>query len=231
MAITINKQRVLTTLLAAAPMSEPESAKLPVLEQFIFALCREDASPEQADLAYKNLREKFFDWNEIRVSSVREIEEALGGLSNTESRAQRLLSFLQEVFETTFSFDLEGLLKKGLKQATKQITRYQAADEYVGALVTQRSLGGHAVPVDSATLRLVRRLHLIGEQDDAEGARSTLEHLVPKSKGIGFTEAASTIAEDHCWEDMPSCGTCPLSAECPSSQESPSRPAARVRSR
>src|SRR4051794_3066250 len=115
MATTISKQRALTNLLAAAPAGEPESAKLPVLEQFIYALCRSDSSPEQADRAFKHLRECFFDWNEIRVSSVRELEEAMVGLSDAEARAQRLLSFLQEVFEATFSFDLDGLLKKGLK--------------------------------------------------------------------------------------------------------------------
>ena len=44
-----------------------------------------------------------------------------------------MAAFLQEVFETTFSFDLEGLQKKGLKQAAKQLGRYQAADDYVTA--------------------------------------------------------------------------------------------------
>ena len=55
----------------------------------------------------------------MRVSSLRELEEAFAGLPEPESRAQRLVSFLQEVFETTFSFDLEKLQKAGLKQASK----------------------------------------------------------------------------------------------------------------
>jgi len=223
MATTINKHRVLNQLLAAAPGSEPETTTLPVLEQFIYGLCRSDASPEQADRAFKNLRAKFFDWNEIRVSSVREIEDALIGLGNTESRAQRLLSFLQEVFETTFSFDLDLLLKKGLKQAAKQIQRYQAADDYLVAWVTQRSLAGHAIPVDQATLRIAQRLQLVGDNDDVETARGSLEHLVPKAKGVAFTEAVSRIAEESCWENEPACGNCSLCGECPSAQETPER--------
>ena len=40
-----------------------------MLEQFIYGLCREDATREQADRAFRNLCERFFDWNEVRVSS------------------------------------------------------------------------------------------------------------------------------------------------------------------
>ncbi len=220
MATTVNKQRILNRLLSSPLAEVPEPEALPVLEQFIFALCRENATPEQAQLAYQTLKERFFDWNEIRVSSIRELEEALAGLSDAESRAQRLVSFLQEVFETTFSFDLEGLQKKGMKQAAKQLTRYGAANDYVGAWVVQRSLGGHAIPIDTPTLRCARRLGLIEPGvEDPEAARSSLEHLVPKSKGAQFTDAISNLAEKHCWEDEPACASCPLSGDCVVAQE------------
>ena len=74
MATTINKQRLLTHLFTAARKaaeaeSEPDEPR-PVLHEFIYALCREDASREQADRAFRNLCERFFDWNEVRVSSL-----------------------------------------------------------------------------------------------------------------------------------------------------------------
>jgi endonuclease-3 len=219
MATTINKQRLLNQLCSARGAAEaPEP--LPVLQQFIFGLCRENATPEQAERAYRNLCDQFFDWNEVRVSSVRELEEAMEGLTGAESRAQRLLSFLQEVFETTFSFDLEGLHKKGFKQAAKQLTRFGAANEYVGAWVVQRSLGGHAIPIDAPTLRCARRLGLVeGAVDDPEAARASLEHVVPKAKGTLFTDAISEVAEAYCWEQEPNCPACPLLRECPTAQD------------
>lgn len=222
MATTITKQRTLNQVCTSHEGNGSTSADpLPVLEQFVYGLCRENATPEQAHLAYGRLKGEFFDWNEVRVSSVREIEEAMAGLADTDSRAQRVLSFLQEVFETTFSFDLEALQKKGVKNAAKALTRYAAASDYVGAWVVQRSLGGHAVPVDAATLRCARRLGLLeADTDDHEAARATLEHLVPKAKGTAFTDAISVVAEDHCWEDEPRCPGCPLLADCPTGQES-----------
>src|SRR6266852_5425446 len=141
MATTINKQRLLTHLFTALKKAyDPDdAANRPVLEQFLYGLCRENATREQADEAFRALRDQFFDWNEVRVSSVRELEESLAGLSEPAVRAQRIISFLQEVFETTFSFDLEPLHKQPLKQAAKQLDRHQAADDYAVSWVVQQT--------------------------------------------------------------------------------------------
>jgi endonuclease III len=206
MPTAVNKQRVITqmftTLKKRYDPREPEPR--PVFEQFLYAVCREGATREQADRAFQNLQECFFDWNEVRVSSAREVEEALGDIPDAENRANRLISFLQEVFETTYSFDLEPLQKKGLKQAAKQLSRFQAANDYAVSWVVQQSLGGHAIPVDAASLRLLRRLGLIeDDHQDPETLRASLEHLVPKAKGALFVELVSAMAHDTRWEGDP----------------------------
>ena len=220
MATTINKQRLLTHLFTTAKKTvEVDEEALPVLQQFIYGLCRENATREQADEAYRFLSERFYDWNEVRVSSLRELEEAFAGMSDADMRAQRLIAFLQEVFEIHFAFDLDKLQKEGLKQAAKKLSRYQAANDYIVSWVVQRSLGGHAIPVDTPTLRCTTRLGLIeNEQDEAE-ARASLEHLIPKSKGALFTESIGMIAGDYCWEEQPQCSACPLCTDCTHAQE------------
>jgi endonuclease-3 len=221
MPTTINKQRLVTNVFSAAGKSkhsEPDAR--PVLEQFLYAVCREGVTRELADQAYRNLQERFFDWNEVRVSSARELAEALECLPDAETRAQRLIDFLQEVFETTFSFDLESLQKKGVKLAAKQLSRYQAANDYAVALVTRESLGGHAIPLDAPSMRVLRRLGLLeGDEADMEALRGSIEHQVPKAKAGQFSDLLSLIAEDHCSEADPNCPGCPMSQSCPSAQE------------
>jgi endonuclease-3 len=214
-----NKQRLLSQLFSllkkrnAAAEGEPEPR--PVLEQLIYAICREGTTRNKADKAFRNLRERFFDWNEIRVSSVREVEEAFEDMPRAELRAQRLIHLLQEVFETTFSFDLETLHKKGVKQAAKQLSRYEATNDHTVAWVVQQSLGGHAIPLDESSLRVVRRLGLIdSDSDDLEAIRASLEHLVPKPRGLLFNDLVSDLANDVCWE-TPHCPACPLKQDCP----------------
>jgi len=222
--ITSKQQLVNQVLEAIAPNPEP-TVPLPILEQFIFGICREEATPEMAQQAYENLRTHFFDWNEIRVSSVGEIEDTLAGLSDTETRANRILAFLQDVFETNYSFNLDSLQKKGLKDAAKTLKGLKASNDYVVSWVLQRSLGGHALPTDAASLRVVQRLGLIDSTTcEPEAARTTLEHLVPKAKGCHFTDAISILAEQVCWEETPRCGRCPLKQLCPSSQANEAPP-------
>ena len=196
MATTVNKQRVLQQLVTPprhAKAGEPEPR--PVLEQFLYAICREGVSREVADRAFRNLREHYFDWNEVRVSSARELAESMDCLPDAENRGQRVIDFLQEVFETTFSFDLESLHKKGLKQAAKQLSRYQAANDYIVASVIQQSLGGHAIALDVASLRVLRRLGVIdSDTDDLEALRASLEHQIPKAKGATFNDAVSAAS-------------------------------------
>ena len=231
MPATTNKQRLLSQLFSAFKKSydpaDPEP--MPVLEQFIYGLCREGTTREAADRAFRLLQDRFFDWNEIRVSSHREIEEAFTDLPDSGSRAERLISFLQEVFETTYSFDLEPLQKKGLKQAAKQLSRYAAANDYVVSWVVQRSLGGHAIPLDPPTLRTTQRLGLIDNPaDDPETIRASLEHLVPKTRGPQFSDLLSYVASETCWDDSPNCSACPLAADCPVGQESEGAVSART---
>lgn len=222
MPTTINKQRVLTQLFTALKKrynpAEPEAR--PVLEQLMYAVLREGATREQADRAYRNLQERFYDWNEIRVSSSREIEETISDLPFAEVRAQRLIGLLQEVFETTFSFDLESLHKKGLKQAAKQLARYQAANDYAVAWVVQQSLGGHAIALDAPTMRVLRRLGLIeNDQEDGEALRASLEHLIPKVRGPFFNDVISALADELCLDEEPACAGCPLHNDCAYGQE------------
>lgn len=198
-----NKQKILDKVLTTFKKryDPQEVEQRPILEQFIYAICREGATRQGADRAYQNLRDRFYDWNEVRVSSEREVEDALSGLPESEARAQRIISFLQEVFETTFSFDLESIHKKGLKQGAKHLSRYQAASDFAVAWVVQHSLGGHAVPLDGPALRALRKLGLIEEEDgNTEAIRTGIEHLIPKAKAVQFCEIVCAIAHDSRFE-------------------------------
>jgi len=163
MATTTNKQRLLTQLFTVLKKkggsAEPEAR--PLLEQLLYGICRENTTRDQADRAYQNLRAQFFDWNEVRVSSPHEVEEALAALPEPMQRAERIISLLQEVFEANFSFDLETMHKKGVKQAVKSLARFQAVNDHTVAWAVQQSLGGHAVPLDDMSLRVVQRLGLV----------------------------------------------------------------------
>lgn len=228
MPATQNKQQLLTLTLTALKKkfpAPPEPEKRPILDEVIFAICREGVSTSEAEPAFKKLRESFVDWNEVRVSSIGEIEETLADLPGAGDRAMKISDFLQEHFERTYTFDLEELEKKGVKQAAKQLARYKdkGVDDFAVAWVTQRALGGHAIPLDPPSVRCLLRLGVIdGDIDDLETVRAGIEHHIPKAKGYEFGEQLIQLATTLCVE-TPLCAQCPLKAECPTGIESASK--------
>ncbi len=245
-AIT-NKQQLLTQTHAALkkryplPTLENETPRT-LLEELIFAICREGSTTADAEAGYARLRKVFVDWNEIRVSTVQEVSDALRPLPNAGPRAGWIIGVLHAVFEMNYSFDLGDMEKKGLKQAAKQIARYfnakdlddkglkQAAkqiarfkqvNDFAVAWVVQRSLGGHAIPLDGPTSRVLQRLGVIEEVDaeDTESVRGGIEHVIPKARGAEFTELLSMHAKEVCTEKNPTCANCPLKSDCPTGIE------------
>lgn len=220
-----NKQTQLAHLQAALKKKTPahvDTPERPVLEEVLYAILRDGATPEQADAAFARLKDKdvFFDWNEIRVSSVQEVADAVHGLPGAGDKGERVIKFLQEVFDEIYGFDLGDVAKKGVKQAAKQLARYKSGvNEFVVAWVTQRALGGHAVPLDHPTVRVLQRVGVLdAEIDDMEAARGTLEHFIPKAAGPDFTDRAAVFAATVCTEDHPKCETCPMLPHCPYGQ-------------
>jgi len=225
MAAAANKQQLLDKTLAVLKKkypAPPEAERRPVLEEVLYAIAREGVATADADAAFAGLKEAFFDWNEVRVSSGQEVADVLGNIPHAGQRAVHMVEFLQEHFERTYSFELDDLEKKGVKQASKQLARYKdkGVNDFAVAWVTQRALGGHAIPLDEPTIRVLTRLHVIeGEIDDFEATRASLEHHIPKARGIEFTEGMIPFAAEICTPDVPKCPICPLKADCPTGIE------------
>jgi endonuclease III len=221
MPTSTQKQQALSQVLTHLKRhyDSPDARERPVLETLIYGVLREGATSEQADAAYTNLEQRFFDWNEIRVSQPPEVEAAMESLPDANLKAPRVIGILQAVFEREFSFKLDEIAKKGLKNALKILQdKFEDATDFAIGWVVQRSLGGHALPVDAPTLRCLQRLGVAEPDEDGETLRAGLEHAVPKAKGTLFTDGLIQVAQEFCWDEDPHCGDCPLKADCPTGQ-------------
>ena len=60
----------------------------PVAGAPLYACCLENAPYDIADKIYDHLRKSFFDWNEVRVSTVSELSEAMHSLPDPAAAAR-----------------------------------------------------------------------------------------------------------------------------------------------
>ena len=174
----------------------PCNAGRTVVEHMLFACCLEDAHHDAAEEAFAALVHTFFDWNEVRVTSISELSEVMACLPDPRAAANRIKRVLHAVFEATFNFDLEDLRKKNLGPTVKWLEKLDGTTRFTVAYVIQAALGGHAIPIDAGTMAVLRLLDLVTDKDVAAGVVPGLERAVAKSKGIEFGSLLHELGAD-----------------------------------
>jgi len=171
-------------------------AQRPVLEHLLFACCLEGAHYQAAEEAFAAVIHTFFDFNEIRVTSIAELCEVMSVLPDPKPAAHRLKRMLQSVFEATYAFDLEECRKKNLGPTIKWLQKLDGATNFVVSYIVQSALGGHAIPVGAGELRVLHVVDMTTEEDVKECVVPGLERAVAKSKGIEFGSMLHQLGAD-----------------------------------
>ncbi|MBS0202242.1 MAG: hypothetical protein JSS49_05025 [Planctomycetes bacterium] len=173
----------------------------PVLETMLFAICLEDVSVDEAELAFEKLSRDFPDLNEIRVSSISEIERAFEGLPRAEWRAFHVRSVLQYVFEKSFAFEFESLRKKTLELAQKQLAKIKHLSNFVRNYTLQSVIGAHQIPIDDSMARALIWLGLVPPNQDGEQMGETMKAVVRKAEVPLFCFSVRCLATDKLVHD------------------------------
>ena len=175
--------------------------KLPVLETMLFAVCLEDNSWENAEAGYEKLLKSYFDLNEIRVSSVPELERTLGDLKAAAWKGLRIKSILRFVFESTYTYDFEKLAKLTLESAQKRLKKIDYISPFVASFTLHQVLGSHVVCLDECTHRAAIHFGIVPPDSSIEAASEFLKAGVKKTDTSAFTHLLRCFATDPKFED------------------------------
>jgi len=174
---------------------QPQSDRT-VLEHMLYACCLENSKHQDGDDVFAKLLESYFDWNEIRVTTTRELATAMSTLSDSSDSAKRLKATLQSVFETHYTFDLDFYRKQNLGKAVKEIERLKGVTPFSVGYLTQNALSGHAIPVNEGALQALYVVGIITEAEAKKGLTPGLERAIPKSKGVEFASLLHQLGVD-----------------------------------
>ena len=168
-----------------------------VLEHLLFACVLEDARYESAEEAFAALKHTFYDWNEVRVTSISELSEVMAALPDPRAAANRIKRVLHSVFEELYCFDLEDKRKKNLGPTVKWLEKVDGTSKFVVAYVIQAALSGHSIPIDAGTMAALKVLDLVSDKEVAAGEVLGLERAVSKSKGVEFGSLVHQLGVDY----------------------------------
>jgi hypothetical protein len=176
------------------PLADPPERS--VLEHLLFACCLEDARVEQADEGFAKLQQTYFDWNEVRVTTVAELAEALKALPFPMQAASRIKQCLQSIFETRYQYDIDDMKKANLGKATAELEAWKGMSPFAVAYVSQHALGGHSIPPSSLICDAMWQCEVLTLQEIPKNALPGIERAIPKTKGIEFAGLMHQFATD-----------------------------------
>ncbi|HEX5106248.1 MAG TPA: hypothetical protein VFV87_20655 [Pirellulaceae bacterium] len=168
-----------------------------VLEHLLYACLLENARFDAADEAFAKLKELYFDWNEIRVTTVTELAEGMPEIPDATEAAQRVKKSLQSIFEGSYSFDMEAMKKQNLGKAEKDLEKINGSTPFVRAYVAQNGLSGHNIPVSRSSLEVLYGVGVINDAEADKGQVPGLERAIPKNKGVEFGSLLHQLGADY----------------------------------
>jgi endonuclease-3 len=199
------------------------------LEQLILLMLARGGTLAKARRALKILQTDYVDWNDVRVTSSREIASKMVELVGQKSaleKAEKLLELLTMVYHRFNRINLDFLQQNGEGEADREDAARRRTRLF--AWLSERSFAWPAmltlhaskkpdVVVDGGFPRVLSRLGLVEGKSSPAATRERVMAMVPEDTLISFQFVSYVLSEDFCHAKNPDCPDCPVKSMCPSS--------------
>jgi endonuclease-3 len=184
------------------------------ISELVSTILSQNTNDINRDRAFKQLRERFPDWEGVRDTDVEEIKDAIrvSGLANTKAPA--IQRALRRITEEQGELSLDFLRDMDVEDAKEWLTAIKGVGVKTASIVLLFSLGKPAFPVDTHVHRVTQRLGLIGPKDSREKAHRILEETLPEDTYYAFHLNLIRHGREICVASTPRCEECVLKEIC-----------------
>jgi endonuclease III len=186
----------------------------PPLDQLIQSILWRYTSVRRGIRAFRELKRVFVDWNEVRVSPVVEIAEAISAAGWATASADDVRKALRNLFESRNVVSLDFLNDLSLAQVRSFLHGLPDLSRDVADEVLLFSLGADLLPLSEDAARMCSRLGLIGtRRATLQNQKDLMELWAPElypAIALLFVDYAHGV----CRESKPRHKDCPLNSVC-----------------
>jgi len=188
--------------------------RLDPLSELVKTVLSQHTSDTNRDRAFRDLRARFRDWDEVADAPRASVERAIrkGGLARTKSAVLRDL--LRRVREEHGSMRLDHLARLPMEEGRRWLLGLRGVGAKTAACVLLFACGHPAFPVDTHVHRVTRRLGWIPGKTSADEAHRLLEPLIPAPRRLAAHVNFITLGREICRPRRPDCPSCPLRTHC-----------------
>jgi endonuclease-3 len=196
---------------AARPHGHP-------IAELILTVLSQSTNDRNRDVAYLALRDRFYEWTEMRDAPVDEIEEAIrpGGISKVKSA--RIKSILVAITQTApgGGLYLDWLADLTVPEAQEYLCSLPGVGRKTAACVLLFALGMRDVPVDTHVSRVGMRLALLRPGAPFIELHDQMLALTPPGQELELHMILLRHGRRTCHARRPECPGCALARMCPS---------------
>jgi len=179
-------QRLYRELRRVHPQVEKTTYEDPV-EALICGIISERMTESAAQRAFKEICRSFVDWNDLRVSRVEEVAEALGRhTASSRATALALTAALRGIYDEYHRISLQALKKLGKRPARQDLEKIQGVSRFVINFCLLTSLEAHAIPLTEPMADYLKRNGIIDANADDEDLEGFLTRCVPAKNAYEF---------------------------------------------
>ena len=181
-------------LFAGARTPDP-AATTDAVHLMVAAVLAENVTSRQASAAMAAVEDEFVDFNDLRVSPIKDISDCLGkDCTGARDKAEAINRALNAVFEHTNLLSLDFLADKPKRELRKILREKLGLSLYAESVVTLLAFDGHAIPVDRLLLDALQDGGYIAPESDLNDLQGFLERIVPAKDDHGIHEALRQFA-------------------------------------
>lgn len=190
-----------------------------LLEQIVFAILCDRNPVTNARKALRDMRDEYVDWNEVRVATIRQLEETLerARIEEPGRHAEVLKALLEKVFNEVCRVSLDGLRTDGPEKARKTVQKLDILEPHEQQYLLVGAGVEEGPPLDPATDRIGQRVGLFAPDDAPAKRRKVLESLVASQDALRFHHLMVEHGKKLCTDEDPypiRCIRCPAQLEC-----------------
>ncbi len=184
------------------------------LSVLIGTILSQNTSDKNSHQAFRNLKNNFKNWEDVRKSPVKKIEKAVqrGGLARI--KAKRIKVILNQIHKDNHNTTLGHLKRMETQKVVDYLRKFKGVGQKTIACVLLFSLGRAVIPVDTHVHRLSKRLGLFEEKTDSKKAHQILQKMVPDNLVYSFHLNLIEHGRKICKAKNPSCEKCVLFGLC-----------------
>ncbi len=168
-----------------APGRQPAEAD--PIEQIVLAILVYNEPLSKAQSVLRKLKGHYVDFNEFRVARSNKLLAQMGSsLSESSSKAKRILTVLKGIFDRENSFELGFLKAKSKQDLEAYFSEIQGVDNYLVSSVILHCCGRQAFPLDEKMLEACKELELAQGPVNVENMQAYLERQLRSADSYAF---------------------------------------------